>query len=93
MYESIEKYSEIYDVPKYIAYNVAYMETKYRGPFHFNYNPEQVSSAGALGPMQIMPGTANSKVFTDTTITNSDPTDQILSYEYRVKHEDIKKII
>jgi soluble lytic murein transglycosylase-like protein len=57
LYECIEKYSDIYDIPKYIAYNVAYKETRYRGPFHWNYNPEQGSYAGALGPMQIMPST------------------------------------
>jgi soluble lytic murein transglycosylase-like protein len=58
MYELIEKYSDKYDVPKYIAYNVAFKETRYQGPFHWNYNPSQVSCVGALGPMQIMPGTA-----------------------------------
>lgn len=72
MYESIEKYSELYDVPKHIAYNIAYRETTYRGPFDFKYDPEKISPAGALGPMQIMPATANSRVFTDTFISNSD---------------------
>ena len=71
MYESIEKYSEMYNVPKYIAYNIAFKETRYRGPFHFNYNPEQ-NGGGALGPMQITLGTANSKVFTDSSITQND---------------------
>jgi soluble lytic murein transglycosylase-like protein len=59
MYESIEKYSDIYDIPKHIAYNVAYMETKYKGPFHWKYNHTLESYAGAIGPMQIMPSTAN----------------------------------
>ena len=40
MYELIEKYSDKYDVPKYIAYNVAFKETRYQGPFHWNYNPK-----------------------------------------------------
>lgn len=57
LYEMIEKYSDIYDIPKHIAYNVAYKETRYKGPFHWNYVPEQGSYAGALGPMQIMPST------------------------------------
>jgi soluble lytic murein transglycosylase-like protein len=57
MYYLIEKYSTEYSIPKYIAYNVAYLETGYRGPFHWRYNPHQVSFAGALGPMQIMPKT------------------------------------
>ena len=60
MYESIEKYSDMYRIPKYIAYNVAYMETKYRGPFHWKYNSKLESYSGAIGPMQIMPSTANS---------------------------------
>ena len=54
MYESIEHWSDSFNVPKYVAYNVAYQETGYRGPFHFNYNPYQTSSAGAVGPMQII---------------------------------------
>lgn len=60
MYECIEKYSDKYNIPKYIAYNVAYRETRYKGPFHWDYNPEQGSYAGALGPMQIMPSTGRS---------------------------------
>lgn len=58
MYELIEKFSTKYKIPKHIAYNVAFKETRYQGPFHWNYNPSQVSCVGALGPMQIMPSTA-----------------------------------
>jgi len=54
MYESIEHWSDSFDVPKYIAYNVAYLETGYRGPFDFDYNPYQTSHMGAQGPMQII---------------------------------------
>jgi soluble lytic murein transglycosylase-like protein len=54
LYEAIEKYSEIYKVPKNIAYNVAYRETGYKGPFHWSYNPYQKSNANAVGPMQII---------------------------------------
>jgi soluble lytic murein transglycosylase-like protein len=60
LYEMIIKYSEIYQIPKYIAFNVAYRETRYKGPFHWDYKPEQGSYAGALGPMQIMPATGKS---------------------------------
>lgn len=63
MYEAIEKYSKIYKVPKYIAYNVAYKETRYRGPFHWNYKHYQESYAGAIGPMQIMLSTAKAPVY------------------------------
>lgn len=58
MKESIEKYCEQYDVPLYIAYNTAYKETTYRGPFDFKYKPNLTSSANAVGPMQIMLATA-----------------------------------
>lgn len=54
MYNSIEKYSKLYKVPKYVAYNVAFKETRYQGPFHWSYLPYQVSSANAVGPMQII---------------------------------------
>lgn len=55
MYEFIEHYSDSFGIPKYVAYNIAYQETGYRGPFHFNYNPYQTSNMGAQGPMQIIP--------------------------------------
>ena len=41
MYESIEHWSDSFNIPKHIAYNVAYLETRYRGPFDFDYNPYQ----------------------------------------------------
>ena len=59
MYESIRKYAQIYEIPEHIAFNVAYLETGYRGPLHFAYSPRQVSGQGAVGPMQVMPKTAN----------------------------------
>jgi soluble lytic murein transglycosylase-like protein len=59
MYELIEKYSTMYGVPKYIAYNVSYRETRYQGPFHWNYNPHQESCVGAVGPMQVLTSTCN----------------------------------
>lgn len=58
MYELIEKYSRMYDIPRYIAYNVSYKETRYGGPFDWNYNPAQESPVGAVGPMQVMVRTA-----------------------------------
>jgi soluble lytic murein transglycosylase-like protein len=54
MYESIEHWSDSFGIPKHIAYNVAYLETRYQGPFDFDYNHKQTSSAGAVGPMQII---------------------------------------
>jgi soluble lytic murein transglycosylase-like protein len=58
MYELIEEFSSKYDIPKHIAYNVAFKETRYGGPFHWTYNPYRTSTSGAEGPMQIMPATA-----------------------------------
>ena len=58
VYESIEKYSDSFNIPKRYAYGVANIETSYKGPFHWKYRHSQVSSAGAVGPMQVMVSTA-----------------------------------
>jgi soluble lytic murein transglycosylase-like protein len=55
LYEGIDHYSDSFGVPKHIAFNIAYQETGYRGPFDIGYNPRQTSFAGAVGPMQIIP--------------------------------------
>jgi soluble lytic murein transglycosylase-like protein len=54
MYNIIENKSEEFDIPKYILYNIAYLETRYCGPFDWSYDPCKTSSAGAQGPMQII---------------------------------------
>jgi soluble lytic murein transglycosylase-like protein len=54
MYNIIENKSKEYDIPKHILYNIAYLETRYCGPFDWSYNPYQTSCAGAQGPMQII---------------------------------------
>lgn len=58
MYFYIEQYADSFNIPKRYAYGVANVETGYRGPFHWCYNPAQISSAGAVGPMQVMLATA-----------------------------------
>lgn len=58
LYFAIKKYAKEYNIPEEYGFAVAYAETGYKGPLHFDYNPAQVSYAGALGPMQIMPATA-----------------------------------
>jgi len=58
MYNCIKQYADTFDVPLRFAFGIANAETGYRGPFHWNYNHAQGSSAGALGPMQIMLETA-----------------------------------
>ena len=60
MYHLLEKKSKEYDIPKQILYNVAYLETRYQGPFHWRYDHRQISSAGAQGPMQIITRWAHS---------------------------------
>ena len=47
MYFYIEKYAEEFSIPKSYAYGIAYCETRYNGPFHWDYNPARTSSAGA----------------------------------------------
>ena len=54
MYYLLINASKKYDIPKHILFNVAYLETGYKGPFHWQYNPYQTSFAGAQGPMQII---------------------------------------
>jgi soluble lytic murein transglycosylase-like protein len=54
MYYLLVKASDKYKIPRHILFNVAYLETGYKGPFHWNYNPYQTSFAGAQGPMQII---------------------------------------
>lgn len=58
MYYYIKKYAKQYDIPLNYAFGLAYEETGYRGPFHWEYKHGQTSCVGALGPMQIMPTTA-----------------------------------
>jgi soluble lytic murein transglycosylase-like protein len=59
MYHYIEKYAAEYDIPRNYAYGIAWKETRYIGPFQWDYIHTQTSYAGAVGPMQIMPSTAN----------------------------------
>jgi soluble lytic murein transglycosylase-like protein len=54
MYSSLICYADSFNIPLYIAFNIATIETNYRGPNDTTYNHAQVSKAGALGPMQIM---------------------------------------
>ena len=58
MYKYIKAYADTFDIPIRYAFGVANTETGYKGPFHWRYNPAQTSSAGALGPMQILLSTA-----------------------------------
>ena len=59
MHNAIQKYSKKWGIPQNIAYNVARLETGYMGPLHTRYKVSQISSADAIGPMQVMLETAN----------------------------------
>lgn len=59
MFYYIELYSKKYGIPKRFLYGVAYYETRYMGPTHYSYDHKRISSAGAVGPMQVMVNTAN----------------------------------
>jgi soluble lytic murein transglycosylase-like protein len=58
MYKYIKTYADTFDIPLKYAFGIAYAETRYEGPFHWKYNPSQISCAGAVGPMQVMVSTA-----------------------------------
>jgi soluble lytic murein transglycosylase-like protein len=76
LYYAILKYSKEFNIPIEYAFGIAYVETGYQGPLHFNYDHRQISSAGALGPMQVMPSTAdwinNTKVDNDIILNDID---------------------
>ena len=58
MYNYIKAYADTFDIPLKYAFGIANTETGYKGPFHWKYNHAQTSSAGAVGPMQVMISTA-----------------------------------
>lgn len=70
MYFYIKKYSKEYGVPEAYAFAVAYQETRYQGPLHLNYNHRLTSSAGAVGPMQVIPKYAHK--FAGRTVTSEE---------------------
>lgn len=74
LYYAILKYSKEFDIPTEYAFGIAYVETGYQGPLDFTYDHRQISSAGALGPMQVMPSTANwiNKTKVDKSIVLND---------------------
>ena len=55
----INKYTQIHNVKKRVAFRVLRLETGYKGPFHRRYNHSQTSIANAYGSMQLLRSTAN----------------------------------
>lgn len=75
MCQAIDRYSKEFNIPKKYAYGIAFEETGFLGIKHRNYNPNQISSVGARGPMQVMPMTAkwmNGKIPTDSMLFDID---------------------
>lgn len=75
MYRAIMLYSGMYQVPRHVAFNIAHLETTYRGPQDSTYNPSRVSKAGAMGPMQIRYKYAS--YFAERKVTKSELRDSI----------------
>jgi soluble lytic murein transglycosylase-like protein len=99
MYHYIEKYSRMYNIPRKYAYGIAFKETTYLGPDHIDYNPYRTSSAGAVGPMQVMPATAemvNGKRPTRSKLKNdieyNIKTSMKLLRRLKDKHKDWKTV-
>jgi soluble lytic murein transglycosylase-like protein len=100
MYDAIVLYADSFDVPHNIAFNVAYLETTYRGPGDSTYNHRQTSRAGAVGPMQIMPKYAsyfagfkvNKAELKDSIELNVYISMKILSEHYK-KYNDWRKVL
>ena len=75
MYRAIMLYSGMYNVPRHVAFNIAHLETTYRGPQDSTYNPSRISKAGAMGPMQIRYKYAS--YFAEREVTKSELRDSI----------------
>lgn len=89
MYYLIETYADSFCVPKFIAYGVAYKETRYRGPLDTLYNPFLTSHAGAVGAMQIMPQYASyfaGRKVTKSELMNNLETNVWLSMKILAQH-------
>jgi soluble lytic murein transglycosylase-like protein len=100
LHAAIILYADSFNVPLNIAFNVARIETGYLGPHHESYNHKQVSHAGAVGAMQIMPQYAS--YFAGFPVKRNELKDSIdlnvyismkvLSSHYK-KYKDWKKVL
>ena len=55
LHDAIVLFADSFNVPLHVAFNMAYLETTYRGPLDSTYNHRKTSRCGAVGAMQIMP--------------------------------------
>lgn len=90
MYYYIEHYADSFDVPRSYAFGLAYAETHYGGPFHWQYNHKQKSPSGAVGPMQIMPATA--KMVDDIKIVSTQKLRTNIEYNVRVSMKLVRQL-
>jgi len=67
LHDAIVLYADSFNVPLHIAFNMAYLETTYRGPLDSTYNHKRTSRCGAVGAMQIMPQYASHYAGFDVT--------------------------
>jgi soluble lytic murein transglycosylase-like protein len=69
----------MYNIPEEYAFAIAYQETRYQGPFHRDYSWSMTSTAGAVGPMQIIPkyGITYAKKYLNRDVTANDLNEDI----------------
>ena len=81
---AIEKYSKQYKIKSNILYNIAYNETRYKGPFNIKYNANKRSCDGAYGTMQILPATAKTHCNTHIKISHLKDVDSNIKYACQI---------
>jgi len=59
MYFNTKKYAKIDSNSERVMFRMARLETTYRGPLQYDYNPYRTSIADAFGPWQIILSTGN----------------------------------
>jgi len=55
LHDAIVLFADSFNIPLHVAFNMAYLETTYRGPLDSTYDHRKTSRCGAVGAMQIMP--------------------------------------
>ena len=86
VYYAIKHYAKLYNIPEKIAFGIARNETSFRNPMNFKYNHKQISSAKAMGTMQVQYRTAKdveqNKKFTKEELLNNIDLNVNISLKY-----------
>ena len=86
VYYAIKRYAKIYNIPEKIAFGVPRKETGFINPMDFSYNHKQISSANAMGTMQVQYRTAKdvepNKNFTKEELLNNIDLNVNISFKY-----------